>query len=337
MPSSRKLGFDTNAYLGVDKVLERFPWIAERKLNCVLSPDSDGLLCGLFMSHYLDWKIRGFYDGKVLVLESGFRAGQCVFLDMEIFRHQVPSVGQHMLLNNKRHLPDTWNNFDNCIAPNNLRDYDRTNRFGSKYPFGTIHILIAILGARLGYLLPSTGVIPLLFTDGTWENMFRYTENALDWIRYLGALDPASPLHYLFLNDEYTLHSFMSAMDSFLRQRDAISIRGERGDRVAITMRRGEGLPHNLVAAKDLFNFNPEAKRRAEQFLQLLAGLTEWQYKPADWSWGNWNLFQFTKQTLENPTIQSYIALMDALPISLAITGSKKIEYTIEGPSKFPL
>ena len=33
-----------------DVLLDAFPWINERDRLCVLSPDSDGLLCGLFMS-----------------------------------------------------------------------------------------------------------------------------------------------------------------------------------------------------------------------------------------------------------------------------------------------
>lgn len=51
-----------------EKVLKQYSWIVKRELDCVLNPDTDGLLCGLFMSHYLGWHIRGFYDGKVLVL-----------------------------------------------------------------------------------------------------------------------------------------------------------------------------------------------------------------------------------------------------------------------------
>jgi len=72
--------------LNYHTLLERFPWVVERDQNCILSPDSDGLLCGLLMSHYLEWKIRGFYDGKVLVIEDNFHPQDCIFLDMEIFR-----------------------------------------------------------------------------------------------------------------------------------------------------------------------------------------------------------------------------------------------------------
>ena len=36
-----------------------------------MSPDSDGFLSGLLMSHFLGWKIVGYYDGKVLAKTPG--------------------------------------------------------------------------------------------------------------------------------------------------------------------------------------------------------------------------------------------------------------------------
>ncbi len=148
-------------------VLERYPWLAQKNLKCVLSPDSDGLLCGLLMSHYFDWHIKGFYDGKVLVLEKGTLANECVFLDMEVFRKSFRSVGQHMLLYNRNQMPANWDNFSNCLSVNNLRNYDGSHDFRLKYPFGTIHILIGILWLAKEIRLPITGITPLLFTDGT--------------------------------------------------------------------------------------------------------------------------------------------------------------------------
>jgi len=61
------------------EVIKKYPWLIQRSQDCILSPDSDGLLCGLFMSHYLNWKIRGFYDGKILLLEKGFRLFFAIF------------------------------------------------------------------------------------------------------------------------------------------------------------------------------------------------------------------------------------------------------------------
>lgn len=321
-------------------VIARYPWTTERAANCVLSPDSDGLLCGLFMSFYLGWKIKGFYDGKILVLEKGLTAKDCVFLDMEVFRSSIRSVGQHMLLYNRRQMPANWSNLTDCLAPNNLRQYDAHKDFRLKYPFGTIHLLIGILGSIQNIPIPKNAITPLLFTDGTWMNLLQYTENSLNWIGFLQADDPINPLYQVFLNDHYSLHALMVAMDRFLRRRDQISIPRERGDRIAITMRGGEGTPHNLEKKDAVFFLNADAKRRGEEFIQLLAELTEWKYQPANWSWGNWNLYQFTKEDLASRKIRlngkTFAAIMERNPLSLAITSTQNVEYTIESPDRLP-
>lgn len=56
-----------------DEVLSAFPWISRRRQRAILSPDSDGLLCGLLMSALFDWEIVGFYDGKVLLVRDGVK------------------------------------------------------------------------------------------------------------------------------------------------------------------------------------------------------------------------------------------------------------------------
>jgi hypothetical protein len=321
-----------------EALLARYPWLVQRDNDCILSPDSDGLLCGLFLSHYLNWKIRGFYDGKLMVIEKGYSAKNCVFLDMEIFRRDVRSVGQHMLLYNKNTIPENWNNFDNCFAPNNIRGYDACHDFRLKYPFGTIHLLIPILGTTQTIPIPTTAITPLLFTDGTWMNLLQYTENSLSWINFLRANDVDNPLHAIFLNDHYSLHALMVAMDEFLRKRDAISIPRERGDRIAITLRGGEGTPHNLESDGETYFFKEDAKKRGESFIRLLAELTKWDYNPANWSWRNWQLHKFTKGDFANSRLngETFDALVRRDPLSFAITSTQNLEYTIEEPDRLP-
>ena len=129
-----------------DNVIKKYPWIVELNQKCILSPDSDGFLCGLFMSNVLNWSIVGFYDGKVLTLKKGEVSKNCIYLDMEIFRNYVKSLGHHMVLYNKRNKPNNWFNFLNCIQPNNIRGYDAKTKFNLKYPLGAIHLILGIVG-----------------------------------------------------------------------------------------------------------------------------------------------------------------------------------------------
>ena len=57
--------------LNYDNLILKFPWIVEKKKYAILSPDSDGILSAIFMSHFFDWEIVGFYDGKILLLKDG--------------------------------------------------------------------------------------------------------------------------------------------------------------------------------------------------------------------------------------------------------------------------
>ena len=164
-----------------ESIIKKHEWIVEKNHYCILSPDSDGLLCGLFMSKYLGWKVIGFYDGKVAVVNKKYKDKNPIFLDMEIFRKQIRSLGHHMVLVNKKHLPESWNNFDNCIQPNNLRKYDGKNNFRLKYPLATIHMLLGILGHKFNIKTSDDAIAPLFFTDGAFNVLFIVIPHSLLW------------------------------------------------------------------------------------------------------------------------------------------------------------
>lgn len=67
MSNIQKLLVDKDERIDYDILIKKYPWVLKKSRNCVLSPDSDGLLCGLLMSKYLDWRIVGFYDGKIMI------------------------------------------------------------------------------------------------------------------------------------------------------------------------------------------------------------------------------------------------------------------------------
>ncbi|MCK5473134.1 MAG: hypothetical protein KAI59_03815 [Planctomycetes bacterium] len=312
----------------------KFPWILEKKQNCILSPDSDGFLCGLFMSHFLDWKIKGFYDGKVMVLEKGILPSECIFLDMEIFRKDIKSVGHHMVLYNKNSRPENWSNFDNCIQPNNLRDYDGYKTFRLKYPLATIHFLIGIIGSKITFKVPETAIPALFFTDGTFNVLFKYPENVLNWLNYLRANEESNPLKDVFENEKYSVFSLMKAMDEFFRKRDEISIKNERGDRLKIS--NTDGSTHNIHSTNDGYAINKDAVGRIEQFMKILAQLTGWSYVRDSWAWAGLDLYKFTKRDFQRDKSRvnnhNYKELIHKNPLSWAMTSGKNIEYTLEEP-----
>jgi len=318
------------------KIIKSYPWIIDKGQNCILSPDSDGLLCGLFMSTYLDWKVKGFYDGKVMLLDKNVTARDCIFLDMEVFRKNIKSVGHHMVQFNKRKKPSNWDNYKNCIQLNNLRDYDGYNDFRLKYPLATIHFLIGIVGSKIKLKIPETAIRALFFTDGTFNVLFKYPENVLNWLNYLRANEEQNPLRDVFENEKYSVFSLMKAMDEFFIKRDEISIIKERGDRLRIS--KTDGSPANIEKSNKFYKINFEAKERIERFIKILSDLTGWKYSCDDWTWENLRLYKFTKGDfagskirLNNKTFEEFLSKK---PLTWAMTSGQNIEYTLEKPDK---
>lgn len=280
------------------------------------------------MSNYLGWKIVGFYDGKVLVVKNDIEPKSCVYLDMEIFRKEVKSVGHHMVLYNKKHLPKNWVELKNCISANNLRDFDMKNNFPVKYPLGTIHLLLGIVGQMQKVNLPIDSLCPLLYTDGTFKNLFNYPDNCLDWFDFLGAKITKTSLNDLFYNEHYTIDRLMIALNSLFFELKKINDGKKGGDKIKISDKNGE-----------LINFNNKClsqntQDKAKSFLALLEQKTGWKYFDASWHWGQFDIFRFQKGIIK-PSQGRYNDLMSKNPLSLAITSRNTLEYTLDKENIF--
>ncbi len=325
----------TSASINYRQIIQQYPWIVAKEQFAILSPDSDGFLSALFLCHYLEWKVVGFYDGKILSLKKGVRTKDCVFLDGEIFRREIRSIGQHMLLYNKNSPPPQWNVWQNCIQPNNLRQYDVAHDFPSKYPFATIHFLLGIVGAQISFTIPDTAFAPLFFTDGAWQNLLRYPENCLNWLSYLDAGNSHSPLYGIFHGRTHSLHESMVLMYDFYRQRDTISITNERGDRLRISTTQGQ--PFNFVMQDGSYLIKSDPRTRAERFISLIGQLTGWIYKPGFWTcWEDLQIYRFTKQINAALNGSGFAKILAQQPLSFAVTARNEIQYTLESPDHLP-
>lgn len=324
---------DENDKIIYDNVIKKYPWILRENQKCILSPDSDGFLCGLFMSSVLNWHIIGFYDGKVLTLKKGENIRDCIFLDMEIFRAYVKSLGHHMVLYNKRKKPKNWLNFSNCIQPNIIRGYDAKTEFSQKYPLGAIHLILGIVGHNRKISIKNTAICPLLYTDGTFKNLFNYPENCLSWLNFLCAEEKDSPLNTVFFNDHYTTSSLMIALKNFFEQLKTITT-GRRGaDKIRIS--NSDGSPINLEKQNNAFALSNEQKANTIKFLNILQDLTDWKFISENWTFDGFSIYKFTKGSIK-PSNQRYDELMEKNPLSWAMTSTLAIEYTLEEPDKLP-
>ena len=326
--------------IDIDKLFAENPWIEKEKMKCILSPDSDGILCGLFMSHYFNWKVTGFYDGKILLIKDGISCYDydTCFLDIEICREGIKSMGHHMLLYNSRHIPNTWENeFKECVQPNLIRNYDGASTFRLKYPLATIHFLLATVGYKRKVKLPQSALCPLLFTDGTYKVMFSYPENVLNWLSFLRIKEEGNPLAPIFINKKTTFE-IMEIMDNFFRSRDEFSIPRQRGDRLKIS--NTDGSPCNIISEGEKYAIENTAKERIIGFIKLLSKLTGWEYKEEHWCFGGLQKHVFTKNDFKgnnwNVTNANFNQFIQLNPLSWAMTSGQNIEYTLEEPDSLP-
>lgn len=301
----------------------RFPWVLEKGRDCIISPDCDGMLCGLLMSHFLGWRVRGFYNGGVLAVAQGVKWEECVFLDMEIFREDAKSVGQHMLLANRNQKPANWHAFDSCISPNNLRGFDFIHNFTKKYPLGTIHLLLAVLSAGgVKIKLPRGAFKPLLFVDGVFKNLLNYPENCLDW---LGEIDyERNCLKDLFCNRALTLREFMDTMREFFGELAAI---GKSADKIVISDRKG-GIANLHDGA-----LSPPELAKVESFLSLIGKSTGWEYDANAWQWQNLNVATCETTNIAKPNTKNFNHEVESkYPFSWAIISRQSVEMTVAPP-----
>ena len=270
----------------------------------------------------------------MLLIENKVSPEECIFLDLEVFRKEVRSVGQHMVMFRKDSIPANWENFRNSIQANNLRGFDFKVKFGEKYPLATIHLLLAIAGFSTRVKISEKAAGILLYTDGTFKNLFNYPENCLSWFKFLGVDQPDSALHKVFFGNN-TISEIMLELKSFFAELAAMND-GKRGaDKIKLTSKiRGE---IKLVGAEkhgDLYRLTSQTARMAEAFLNLASDLTGWELHRDFWRFDGLKLKQFTKNKIV-PTQGRYFDLMAQNPISFAITSGQDLEYTLEGPDQF--
>lgn len=330
-------------------VLKHFPWIIERGRSYVISPDSDGFLSALLLTKYLGGTIAGFYDGKVTLIHKDFAARDCIFIDVDINRADVRSVGHHMVTYNKRLLPPNFHYLRNCIQPNVLRGLDGKNDFQKKYPFATVHLIIGLLQeAGILQTLPENALWPLLFTDGVWNNLFGYTENCIEWTNFLKIDHPEHILNPIFCSSRHSFYEIMLGLNDFLRIRDSFNAAGyvpfgaiyqtggrnrRTGDKLRIS--DSSGTPINIEPQEGgLFAVHENEKIRIEKFVTAISHYVDWPYISEMWKWNDLRLMRFTKGDFSQTSLNngSYLALMQKNPLSLAMTDGLNIEYTLESP-----
>jgi len=309
-------------------ILEKYPWLTQPDQKCVISPDADGMLCGLFMSHFLGWEIVGYYDnGKNLILKNGVHAKDCIFLDTEIYRPEIRSIGHHISLFRKDSTGINMANYANCLNPNNLRGRTLKENFSLKYPMGTIHLLISIIGSTRKIDFSDESFFTVLQADGTINRFLdRYSDNLRSWLVYLGIEDDGNVFAKM-LSKETTLlkinKEYVDYIQRFVKNKH---------DKIPISEK---GLIKDLSFARGRTSFSDDCIRSTVEYLEFLSENTGWGLDKHKWVFNDFCLFEFTKRTVK-PGVRTFNTAVQENFLSLAITANDTMEYTLEEPAKLP-
>lgn len=309
-------------------ILEKYSWLIQRDLKCVISPDADGMLCGLFMSHYLNWEIVGYYDnGKNLILKKGVRAEDCVFLDTEIYRPNIKSVGHHISLFRNNNTEINLDNFKNCLNPNSLRRRTLKEKFSLKYPMGTIHLLLCIVGEKMEITCPSGSFFVILQADGTINRFLdKYSENLYDWLLYLGIESPKNTLNKI-IRKEINLIDLCRDYVLYVRK----YVRGKK-DKIPISEK---GVVKEISFNPNKTAFSDTCIQSTVEYLEFLSESTGWIFDKSKWTFDDFRLYEFTKKIVK-PGVRTFNTAVQENFLSLAITANNSMEYTLEQPDKLP-
>lgn len=300
--------------LDYERLLKEQDWLCQRDLLMVVSPDFDGLLCALMMIVHRGWRLCGFYDGKTLALDRPIsHIRELVFLDMEIYRLCVRSVGNHMLQWSPRTpLP----NFQKVVNPNLLRGITANKEFDRKYPFGTSHLLLALLAVihpnlRISQTRNMQAI--LLYPDGTHQVLLNYRGNVIDWLDWMGVKKAQPSVRAIFQSlATMTLSNVVHGLDWLSQKLKEIGF-----TRKDDPCKFDPTNPYEYAKAKDLW-----------QFLQQI---TEWQASSLpsiSWTW------QFDTKS-DALKLQTFLKALAHNPLSFALTSRTKeqgFQYTIVPP-----
>ena len=161
-------------------ILNKFKWLNDSNRHFIISANYDGLICAAFLSHYLNWKLVGYYNmEKIWISDTGVQNKKdLIWVDLDILSRTGKTLGGHIVK-----LEDSIpSGFDSSCNPNiflNLSNKD----FTKKYPLSTLAFLMWLFNIQI----PSKNFAKflILHSDAIWLKYQRYTKNFNDWLALL--------------------------------------------------------------------------------------------------------------------------------------------------------
>ncbi len=187
-----------------------------------------------------------------------------------------------------------------------------------------IHFLLCAISSKKNISVPVSAISPLLYVDGTFKNLLNYPENCVSWLKFLNAKDPDRPIYQIYIPfANRKLSDMIHDLEKIFEKFRGIN-QGRRG-----------GDKFKVSDAYTNYGFSHIYIQKIEELINLLSGFTGWCYYPDRWALTNLNLLSYSKKIEEKLNKRKYFEIINRNPISLAVTATTRIEYTLETPDNF--
>ena len=183
----------------------------EENKNIVINTDIDGFLCGMILQKYYGCKVVGFSNSRETIwIKDGIDdMNKPVYIDIYVANPNVFCIDQHIIAYDRDHHEEIMS-YGTKINPNLARKRtfvgDMESDYYHKYPFGTVHFIIAMMAKEgINVELPdlnkiytimdpkrpdrkistNAGHVILRADDALYSTLSPYRANALDWWNWL--------------------------------------------------------------------------------------------------------------------------------------------------------
>lgn len=275
-----------------NELIETRPWLQRiiNKEGCpiVIGADLDGWLSALLLTQH-GCVVEGVYNNRQLALKQGTYGKDHIFIDFDVARQNVISVGHHITSLSQK------NNSSNLYHPQGLqineiygvykhdKDDDKKN-FPYKYPFSTVLYLMYLLDYNLMEMEPWQRFL-ILQADGVLNNNSRYPHSVDHWIKEVFGDFLALPIKSI--NCEELRNSNIQYRDM---RRDLIPSKNH-----------GQGKGIEKIKTIEVQNNKlifPQVK-----FIQEIGKQLGWPYVEGQWNcFTNMELFKFDSDTFDAKT-----------------------------------
>lgn len=177
----------------------------DSKRDIVINTDIDGFLCGALLQRCYGCRVVGFSNSRDTVWlspDAGSLYGP-VYVDLYVSHPDVFCIDQHIIAYDLDHLA-LIKSYGTKINPNIDKPRAFKSGFFSKYPFGTVHYLLALmaqdgesadifgsLDRQLSIIIRgltitfTLGHVLMRADDALTSTLSRYRRNAWQWWRWL--------------------------------------------------------------------------------------------------------------------------------------------------------